>query len=308
MPSPEAAQVFTMNQELLAAWSADPNASIDDWRRIFEEFLSQIRIPDGVSYTEVDAGGVSAIWATASGAAEDQVVIHFHSGGLVMGSAHGYRAFGGYLSQATGTRVLLVDYRLAPEHAAPAQLEDALSVYDWVLAQGISSSNVVISGDSGGGGLALVLLQQLRERGGEQPACGISLSPMADFTLSGESLVTNAANDPLVPGAALLEPLMAMVLGESGIAKDDPRINCLYGNWQGVPPLLIMAGSIEALRDDGKRAVEGAEKAGVDATWVEGEGMVHIWPTFADRLPEARDALEQIGAFTRKHIGVHAAA
>jgi epsilon-lactone hydrolase len=307
VPSPEAATVFKMNQDLLAAWTADPEATIDDFRRIFEDFLGNLEIPEGTEFEDVDAGGVPSIAVTAPGASTDQVVVHYHSGGYVLGSANGYRSFGGYLSAVTGAKVLLVDYRLAPEHPFPAAYDDALAAYDHVVAGGISPSNIVISGDSAGGGLALVTLQRIRDRGGEQPAGGVAMSPWADFTLSGDSMTTNAANDPLVPGPDLLAMMGPMVIGEDGDASD-PRVSPLFGNWAGLPPLLIFAGSIEALRDDGKRCAAAAKEAGVDATYVEGEGMVHIWPTYADLMPEARESREQIGAFVKRLVGAGAAA
>lgn len=300
MASAEAAAVFKANQDLLAAWGA-PDLGIDDFRRIFEDFLAGIAIPEGATFSDVDAGGVPSIWATAPGASPDQVILHFHSGGLVMGSARGYRSFGANLSAATGARVLLVDFRLAPEHAMPAQLEDALAAYHWVLGQGIPSSSVILCGDSGGGGLALATLLALRDRDEPLPAAGIAMSPLADWTMSGDSMITNADKDPLVPGPAMLSMLAPMVLGENGDAKN-PYNSPVFGDYTGIPPLLVMAGSIEALRDDGYRVVAAAQAAGVDATWIEGEDMVHIWPIFADRLPEARDTLEEMGAFARKHL------
>jgi monoterpene epsilon-lactone hydrolase len=301
MPSPEAAAVFQANQRLLAEWTADPNATVDDFRRIFEEFLADLTVPADAHFEPVDAGGVPAIWAASPGATSDRAIVHLHSGGYVLGSAEGYRAFGANLSNVSGARVLLVDYRRAPEHPAPAALEDAISAYLWTIEQGISPSHVVISGDSAGGGLALSTLQSLRAQEHPLPAAGVALSPWADFALAGDSMTSNADKDPLVPGPALLQMMVTMVIGEGADAKD-PRVSPLYGDWTGLPPLLVMAGSIETLRDDGARCVSAAQAAGVDATFVEGEGMVHIWPIFADRLPEARDSLEQIGAFVRRHL------
>lgn len=307
MPSPEAAQVFQMNQQLLADWTADPEATVDDMREVFERFLAQIRPTDDATFEDVDANGVPAIWVDTPGAAADRVVIHYHSGGYVMGSAEGYRGFGAHLSAATGARVLLVDYRLAPEHPFPAGAEDGMASYEYVVGTGVSPSNIVISGDSGGGGLALVLMHDLRDRGGEQPAAGVFLSPLADMTLTGESMQTNAANDPLLPGEGLLGVLVPMILGEHG-RREDPRISPVFADYTGLPPLLFFAGSIEALRDDAVRCAQAAKDAGVDAEMVIGEDMVHIWPTYADRLPEAREALEKIGAFVKQHVGAGATA
>lgn len=302
MPSPEAAEVFRMNQQLLADWTSDPNATIDDFRRVFEEFCDQLEIPDDAEFETVSAGGVPALWARAPGADATRAVLHFHSGGYVLGSARGYRSFGARLSAAVGAPVLLVDYRLAPENPYPAAIEDAQSAYRWVLGQGRTPAAVAISGDSAGGGLALALLQVLRDTDQPLPAAGVAISPWADFRLAGESMTTNAESDPLVPGPELLRMMVQMIIGDDG-DPTNPRVSPIYGDWTGVPPLLVLAGSIETLRDDGKRAVEAARAAGVDATYVEGEEMTHIWPLYADRLPEARESLEQIGTFLRRHLG-----
>lgn len=299
MPSAEAEAVLTLNRDLRDAWLADPTYDLPDLRRIFEDWLGQFEIPAGTGFAEVACNGVPCIWAEAPGAATDRVVVHFHSGGYLLGSAHGYRSFGGYLSAATGCRVLLVDYRLAPENPFPAAVEDALAVYAWVLAQGHPPADVVICGDSAGGGLALVALQAIRDEGLALPAAGIAISPLADFAHSGESRQLNAARDPLVT-MDLIGSLGATYCGE--IDPTHPRLSPLYGDWTGLPPLLIFAGEIEMLRDDGKLCAAAAVRQGVDATYVEGEGMAHIWTLYADRLPEAREALERIGAFVRRHL------
>jgi monoterpene epsilon-lactone hydrolase len=305
MASAAADDVFAMNQRLLADWTADPEATMDDMRRVFEEHMGQIAVPEGTTFETVDAGGVPAIWATAPGASAERAVIHTHSGGYVLGSAAGYRSFGGELSAATGARVLLLDYRLAPEDPAPAALEDAVAAYHWVVDSGIDPARIVISGDSAGGGLSLSAMQAIRDEGGAQPAAGVSISPVADWTFTGESMTTNAAVDPLVPGPAMLEGMRTMVVPE-GWDPRDSRVSPLFGDWSGLPPLLLFAGSLECLRDDAKRCAEAAAAAGVDATYVEGEDMCHIWPVYADRLPEARDALAEIGSFVESRLAATA--
>ena len=294
MPSSEAQAVLKLNSDLREAWLADPTYNFDDFRRIFEEWLAQFAIPDGTAIAEVDCDGVPCLWADASGSAQDRVIVHFHSGGYLMGSANGYRSFGGNLAAATGCRVLLVDYRLAPEHPFPAAIEDALSVYKWLLMENVDPRKILICGDSAGGGLALISLQAF-----PMPAGGIAISPLADLAHSGESRVTNDGIDPLVT-MDLIQMIGAAYCGE--LDPKLPRISPLYGDWRGLPPLLIFAGEIEMLRDDGKMCAAAAVRDGVDATYVEGEGMPHIWTLFADRLPEARETFEQIGTFARRHL------
>lgn len=301
MASSAAQAVFKLNNDLRDAWLADPDYTFDDMRRIFEEWLAQFPIPAATKIASVDCEGVPCLWIDAPDAAPDRVVVHFHSGGYMMGSANGYRSFGGFLSAATGCRVLMVDYRLAPEVPFPAAIEDGLRVYKWLLAGGQSPAKTVICGDSAGGGLALILLQAFRDEGLPVPAAGIAISPLADFTHSGESRQINAALDPLVT-MDLISALGTTYCGDNDPMH--PRISPLFGDWSDLPPLLILAGEIEMLRDDGKLCAQAAKRAGVDATYLEGEGMAHIWTLFADRLPEAREALTQIGSFARRHIAV----
>jgi monoterpene epsilon-lactone hydrolase len=300
MPDVSHDELLAMNSELRAAWLADPDYTYDDFRTIFEDWLAQFPIPEGTRFEDVDTGGVPAIWADSPEVDNSRVVIHFHSGGYLLGSAFGYRSFGGLLSRATGARVLLVDYRLAPEHAHPAAVEDALAAYRWLLAQGYEAGKIAICGDSAGGGLALIALQQARDAGLALPGCTVAISPLADFTASGESRVTNAAVDPLVT-TDLLEAMAATYCGESD--RSAPTLSPLFGDWAGLTPLIVLAGEIEVFRDDGKLCVEAAARAGVDATFRQGAKMVHIYPVYADRLPEAREALEEIGAFVRAHTG-----
>jgi epsilon-lactone hydrolase len=299
MPSSEAQAVLKLNSDLRDAWLADPNYTFDDFRRIFEDWLAQFAIPEGTRIAEVECGGVPCLWVDAPGGAQDRVVVHFHSGGYLMGSAHGYRSFGGYLAGVTGCRVLLVDYRLAPEHPHPAAIEDALAVYKWLLKEKVDPRKILLCGDSAGGGLTLVTMQAIRDEGLPLPAGGVSISPLADFAHSGESRVINAALDPLVT-MDLISMLGAVYCGP--LDPKHPRLSPLYGDWSGLPPLLIFAGEIEILRDDGKLCAAAAVRDGVDATYVEGEAMAHIWTLYADRLPEAREALDQIGAFARRYL------
>lgn len=300
MPDISHDKLLAMNVDLRTAWLADPSYTYDDFRAIFEDWLAQFPIPDGTRFESADAGGVPAIWADSPGFDNSRVVMHFHSGGYLLGSASGYRSFGGLLSAATGARVLLVDYRLAPENAHPAAIEDALAAYRWLLSQGYDAAKIALCGDSAGGGLALILLQQARDEGLPLPGCTVAISPLADFTASGESRVSNAPIDPLVT-PELLESMAATYCGDRD--RTDPTLSPLFGNWSGLTPLMVVAGEIEVFRDDGKLCVQAAARAGVDARFREGAKMVHIYPVYADRLAEGRAALVEIGDFVRTHTG-----
>src|SRR4051794_15941080 len=161
-------------------------------RASYETFSSLTTDPEGVRWTEVDAGGVPAIWADPEGGATDRVVQYVHGGGYVIGSADYYRKFTGHLANAIGGRVLKVDYRLAPEHPPPAPVEDSTAAYRWLLAQGIEPGHIAISGDSAGGGLTMATLLSIRNAGLPMPAAAMPLSPWVDMEGTGDSMTSRA--------------------------------------------------------------------------------------------------------------------
>ena len=299
MASPENAEVLRLNSELRDAWLADPAYSFDDLRRIFEDWLAMFEIPSGTAFEETEYGGVPCIWATAPGADASRTIVHFHSGGYMLGSAGGYKSFGGFLSQATGNRVLLVDYRLAPDHPYPAGIDDGMAVVQALLDGGVAPGSLILTGDSAGGGLVLVALQRMRDLNLPLPACAVAISPVTNFSFDGPSFTENADVDPLVT-ADFMDVLAQIYCGEAD--RKAPGFSPLFGNWQGLPPLLILAGEIEMLRDDGKLAAAAAREQGVDATYFEGPGMAHIWTLFADRLPEGRESLALIADFIKAKV------
>lgn len=295
MASAENAVVHEMNRALRDAWAAQAEPGYPETRRIFDEWLDQLTVPADARFSPGYAGRVPVLGVqTPESAGSTRTIIHFHSGGYLMGSARGYRSFGAYLSRYTRSRVVLPDYRLAPENPFPAAIQDGIEAYENVIADGTSAHEIVLCGDSAGGGLVCVLAQWIRDQGLPQPAGVVSISPVADYTHSGTSRIENDGRDPLV----MRELLLAMgsdYFGERNPAA--PGLSPVFGNWAGLPPFRFYAGSIEVLRDDARLCAEAAAAAGVDAVYVEGEDMAHIWPLFADRLPEARDTLAEIGEF-----------
>jgi acetyl esterase/lipase len=196
-------------------------------------------------------------------------------------------------------RVLLIDYRLAPEHPCPAAIEDAVSAYRWLLQQAIAPEQIALGGDSAGGGLALAALIALRDSGTTPPAAAVLLSPWLDLALRGESMHTRAQVDPLTSYNDLRHAA-ALYLG--GLAPDDPRASPLYADLHELPPLLIHAGDHEVLRSDATRLAERADAAGVPTQLAIWDSMWHVWHAWADQLPEARAANTQVGEFVRQHI------
>jgi len=252
----------------------------------------------GTAVEPADADGVPAEWVTAAGVSGDRVLLFFHGGAYHLGSPARLRSVVARLSVAASARVLSAGYRLAPEYPFPAAVEDALTAYRWLIAGGTDARQVVISGDSSGGGLALAALVALREAGDPLPGAAVVMSPWTDLALAGESLRTRAAAD------VLLTPEGAREAADWYLAGQDPRhphASPLYADLRGLPPILIQAGDAEILRDDSARFAVAAQAAGVDVTLEIWPEMPHVWHVFAGLLPEADQAIERIGAWLREH-------
>ncbi len=298
MLSPEAEAIRTRVKQLMHATLHldDPLAT----RRVqYETAMSRGHLPPDVQVEAVTVGTLPAEWVSAPQAASDRVMLYLHGGGYTMGSCTSHRLLAAALAQATGLRLLVLGYRLAPEHPFPAALEDATAAYRWLVSAGIKPEHIVLAGDSCGGGLALSTLLALRDAGEELPAKAVLLSAWTDLEVGGPSLSTQAEKDFMISRDFLLKEAHAY-LGER-----DPRTalaSPLYADLQGLPPLLIQVGSDEILLDDATRVAERAQQAGVAVTLHIAEGMWHVWhATAAVRLfPEGKAALDQIAEFVRR--------
>ena len=243
----------------------------------------------------VSANGVKAEWITAKNAASDRVIMYLHGGGYVMGSIDTHRELMARLSKAAQARVLAVDYRLAPENPFPAAVDDSISAYRWLLAQGYKPGRIVIAGDSAGGGLTVSTLVALRDLGATTPAAGVCISPWVDFEAEGESMTSRAAQDPLVSRKMILQ-IARMYIGESGNLRE-PLAAPINAYLNDLPPLFIQVGNSETLLDDSTRLADKAKEAGVDATLQIWDEMPHVWHLAAPILPEGQEAIDKIGEF-----------
>jgi phosphinothricin tripeptide acetyl hydrolase len=257
-------------------------------------------VPPDVKVEVVTAPDQPAEWLTPPGVRQDAVVLYLHGGGYAIGSTRSHRHLATAIARAAGTRALLLDYRLAPEHPVPAALEDAVAAYQWLLRQGIAPAHIVVAGDSAGGGLTMATLVALRDRGLPPPAGGVCISPGVDLTNSAASYTSKAAVDPIVTleGIALLT--------QAYIGNGDPKhplVSPLYADLRGLPPLLIHVGSDEVLVDDALGLGTRARAAGVDVTLREWPAMIHVWHWFLSMLDEADHAIAEIGAFVQARIG-----
>jgi epsilon-lactone hydrolase len=252
------------------------------------------RPPAGTEVRAVDAGGVPGEFVATAASRRDRHVLFLHGGGYVTGSPALYRHFTWRLATAARAHVVAIDYRLAPEHPFPAALDDALAAYRWLVAGRADPRRTAVLGDSAGGGLALALLLKLRDDGLVLPAAAVALSPWTDLALTGASLSFNAKSDPMLNVAD------ARLFAGCYLADADPRnpyASPLYGNPAGLPPTLIHVGSDEILHDDAMRTAENLRSAGCPVQIEVWPRMPHGWHLFAPVLPEARTAIERIGAF-----------
>ena len=253
--------------------------------------------PRGTETITINAGGVSADRVITPASRPNRHVLYLHGGAYRLGAPSTYRHFTWRIASAAQARVLVVDYRLAPEHPFPAALEDAVSYYCWLLAEGADPRQIAVIGDSAGGGLALALLLKLRDSGLPLPAAAVVLSPWTDLALTGASLTLNAKLDAMVHAEDI--PKFAA----DYLAGADPRhpyASPLYGDPTGLPPTLIQVGSEELLRDDAVRMAERMQRVHCQAELQIWPRMPHVWHLFAPILPEAREAIAEISKFLQR--------
>jgi epsilon-lactone hydrolase len=255
---------------------------------------------DDVTLDPVDLDGVAGEWSLATGSDSSRVLLFFHGGGYCSGSILSHRRMVTEAGRAAGSRTLAVNYRLAPEHPFPAGFEDALKAWRFLRGQGVDAAKIAVGGDSAGGGLTLALLQHLRDAGEDLPACGWLVSPWTDLTMSGATLDSQDAVDPLIHKTYLEELAAAYV--PAGVDRKDPRISAHFADLRGLPPLLIQVGSAETLLADSTRLAGVAGAAEVAVTLEIWPHMIHAWPLWNAHLADGRLALRHAGAFIRSCV------
>jgi epsilon-lactone hydrolase len=279
--------------------SFDSTTSIPEFREQCERSAGRLsKLPDGISIEEEQIGAMKAEWIIPGGANPEKVILYVHGGGYVSGSCNDHRAFVSKFAKACGITNLLYEYRLAPEHPYPAAIEDSIHAYQWLLDKKINPNNIVVAGESAGGGLCLALLLALKERCIAFPAAAVAISPWTDLTCSSESYKTK--NKVSLAPRNSWTVFGAYYSGESDPAL--PLISPLFGDLEGLPPIFINAGVDDELFDDGEKFYAKAKAAGVDVTLRAGVGMVHCYPLLAPFFREATEAMDEICGFIRKSI------
>ncbi len=264
-----------------------------------EQMTSLMPPPADVTCTPVIIAGRPAEWVAAPGVRQDQTLLYLHGGGYCIGSINTHRQLAADLSRAAGLRVLVLEYRLGPEHPFPAAVEDATAAYRALLADGADPRRLAIAGDSAGGGLTAATLLALRDADTPLPAAAVLVSPWLDLTQSGESMTSKAGVDPMVQRETLQPMADAYLAGADARA---PLASPLFADLRHLPPLLVHVGTAETLLDDATRFADRARAAGVDVHLETFADMVHVFHAFAFILPEARDANAKIGAFLRERL------
>jgi acetyl esterase/lipase len=265
-------------------------------RARYEKLAAVIGSAPDAKCEKVDAGGVPAEWVAAPGSDATRAVLYLHGGGYAIGSLNTHRRLAYDISASSGGRVLVIDYRLAPEHPFPAAVEDAAKAWRWMLGQGLAPSRMAIAGDSAGGGLTIATLVNLRDQKLALPACAVAISPWVDLEGIGNSITARAAQDPMVQKDGLLW-MAGMYL--KGADPKTPLAAPLHADLEGLPPILVQVGTAETLLDDATRIAEKLHHAGVDVRLAIWPNMLHVFPFFAPILSEGRDGCIEIGNFIR---------
>lgn len=290
----------------------DPHAQPAAVRKRVDRMAGRfVKGQDWIKATPVSANGVPGEWVevsnadnsakspdasnTDTSASSNKVLLYLHGGGYIVCSPLTHRLMVARICREAGLKALVIDYRLAPEHPFPAAVEDAEAAYRWLLASGYAASDIVVAGDSAGGGLTLALLLTLREQGLPLPAGAALLSPWTDLALTGWTMLTKARQDPMLR-------LEAASLGARHYLQETspthPIASPLYASLHDLPPMFVQVGSNEILLDDSRRLVSKAQNHGVDASLEVWPGMMHVFQAFP-QVPESKEAIQRLGAFLK---------
>lgn len=271
-----------------------PDAPMPERRARLDRLGGAIAAADGVRIVPEPIDGVYAEWLVPAGAAEDEVVLYLHGGAYTAGSCASHRNAVSHIARAAGIRLLMPEYRLAPEHPFPAALEDGLAAYRWLLERGTDPRKVILAGDSAGGGLALAVMVAARDEGMPLPGAASLISAWTDLAATGGSLKSRNDKDPWFD-ADEIAPMARHYHQDT-----DPRhplVSPLYASLEGLPPLMLQVGDHEVLLNDSTRVAEKAREAGVDVTLRVWPAMWHVWHFFVGRMPEAKQAILEMAAF-----------
>ena len=272
----------------------------DQRRQRIEEVGAAWPVADDIELERVDIDGLPGEWSIAPGSDASRVLLYFHGGGYCSGSILSHRRLVTEAGRAAKVRTLAIEYRLAPEHPFPAALDDASSAWHFLRRSGVAAGHLAVGGDSAGGGLTVALINQLRKAGESIPGCAWLISPWTDLTLSGSTLATKDAVDPIIHRAYLAE-LTEAYLPET-FDRRDPRVSPLFADLGGLPPTLVQVGACETLLEDSTRFARAAGAANVAVTLQIWPDMIHAFPMWNAHLEPGRRALAEAGRFIGQQL------
>jgi acetyl esterase/lipase len=276
------------------------NVNVRRSRRRLDTLGRLIPPAGGVEISKAPMAGLSVEWLVPVGANGGKVLLYLHGGAYVLGSAHSHRHMVSYLARAGNIAALIPEYRLAPEHPFPAAIDDTVRVFDALLADGYEPENILIAGDSAGGGLAVSTMLKLREEGKPMPGAAFLLSPWLDLSASGETMQSRADHDPWFNAADI--PIVARYYcGDADVT--DPLVSPVYADVTGLPPVHIQVGDDEILLSDATRLADNLRATGGDVEIEVFHEMWHVFQAFLLVVPESREAIERMGRSIRRVTG-----
>jgi len=280
----------------------DFNSSIADFREQCEKGAARYsKIPKGITIKQQLIEGLKSEWLIPDGAESGKVIMYVHGGGYVSGSCSDHRGFVSKFAKNTGVTNLVYEYRLAPENPYPAALEDSVKIYQWILSEGFEPADILIAGESAGGGLCLAILLALKARNISMPVAAVAISPWTDLTCSSDYY--------RIKNKVSLAPLNSWTVFSKYYVGEgqatNPLISPLFGDLKGLPPIFINSGVDDELYEDGEKFFRKAKRAGVDIKFRAGFGMVHCYPLLAPMFKEATEAMDEIVCFIKSHLNVN---
>jgi len=287
---------------ILRQGGLDLGADVATLRAAFNELMARVPVADDVDHEPTTIGGVNAIDVAIRGIETAGTILYFHGGVYVIGTAAATVPLVSDLARRVHATAVTVDYRLAPEYPYPAAVDDARAVYEGLLAKGVDAGQIALAGESAGGGLAVATLLALRDAGVPLPSSALLMSPYADLTLSGETVVDRAASDPILTPEGLRLRVLDYV---GGADASDPQISPIFADLSGLPPLLIQVGSNEILLSDAIRLAGRAALADVPVTLEVTPGVPHVFQGFAALLDEGNAALDRAATFLRAQFAAN---
>jgi acetyl esterase/lipase len=274
------------------------SVSVEETRKGLERLFSVSKIPRGVQFQKIDIDGLHAEWIVPKNLKHNAVILYLHGGGYMLGSVVTHGPLMARIALAAKTKVLAIEYGLAPERPYPAGLDDTIKTYHWLIKQGYDPKKIVIAGDSSGGGLAIATLLKLKDLDEPQPAACVCLSPWLDLQMTGETIAIHAKKDLLVNSIGLT---IAAYTYAQETELTHPYLSPLYSDPSGLPPMYFQVSGHEVLLDDTLRFEKKAIDAGIEIEVHIWKNMLHVWHAFGF-LPEAARAIKDVGKYIEKKI------